>query len=223
MCLQRIHFYLALTDASTLTSVITRHITVLGGRYKGRFYAWDVCNEILNEGTTTRIGTIEPQIDSFGPRWNIAKHTFVSIAFKAARSADSTAKLYINGQIQIGGSTGMVNALTVLAASGVSEVAITELNIPSANPTDYVNIVKACLAVSACVGITNECVIDSDFGWRTSNPACLWTSAYQPKPAVNAIINALKIADDRSTSGFHFDLPTPLYAQSNTEPYFLLL
>jgi endo-1,4-beta-xylanase len=41
-----------------------------------------------------------------------------------------------------------------LAAVGVTEVAITDVEVPSANASDYINIVKACLAVSTCVGIT---------------------------------------------------------------------
>jgi hypothetical protein len=53
------------------------------------------------------------------------------------------------------GSTGGITAaLSALAGSGVSEVAITELEIGQAGSNDYVTVVKACLAISACVSIT---------------------------------------------------------------------
>lgn len=45
-------------------------------------------------------------------------------------------------------------ALSALAGSGVSEIAMTELDIADSSPSEYSTAVKACLAVSACVGIT---------------------------------------------------------------------
>jgi endo-1,4-beta-xylanase len=44
-------------------------------------------------------------------------------------------------------------ALTSLASAGV-EVAITELDIVGAAASDYTAVLKACLNVKACVGIT---------------------------------------------------------------------
>lgn len=54
---------------------------------------------------------------------------------------------------------GVQAALTALAGAGV-EVAITELDIVQASPNDYTTVEKACLAVSACVGITSWGVSD---------------------------------------------------------------
>lgn len=92
--------------------------------------------------------------------------------------------------LQAGGAGGVQAALTLLAGAGV-EVAITELgtftsgsstcnmiqlshflltllwcfvdtDIKGASSSDYTTVVKACLAVSACVGITSWGISDAD-------------------------------------------------------------
>ncbi|KAK0211396.1 glycoside hydrolase family 10 protein [Desarmillaria ectypa] len=64
----------SITDANTLTSIIQTHIAKVAGR------------EVLNEDGTLRSSVF----------YNVLGESFISIAFKAAKAADPTAKLYIN-------------------------------------------------------------------------------------------------------------------------------
>jgi endo-1,4-beta-xylanase len=203
-------------DKNTLTSVLQNHISNVAGRYKGKLYAWDVVNEIVDDSGQANLRT--------SVFYNVLGQDFIRIAFQAARTADSTAKLYINDygldsnnakankivsivksfnsqypglidgigtQMHLGaGQTGGVqSALNLLASAGV-EVAITELDIVNASANDYVAVTKACLAVSACKGITTWGVSDAQ-SWISSSNPLLWDRNYQPKAALSAVLNTL--------------------------------
>lgn len=58
------------------------------------------------------------------------------------------------GHLTPGQGPAHVEALKVLAATGVKEVATTELDIQQAPADDYVAVVQGCLEIESCVGVT---------------------------------------------------------------------
>jgi endo-1,4-beta-xylanase len=58
------------------------------------------------------------------------------------------------GHLQSGGGNGLAGAIKTLAASGVDEVAVTELDIQNSNNNDYVAVTRGCLEEPKCVAIT---------------------------------------------------------------------
>jgi endo-1,4-beta-xylanase len=92
--------------------------------------------------------------------------------------------------LQQGGAGGCEDALTLLASTGVDEVAMTELDIGGGSADDYTTAVSACLNVEKCVGITVWGVNDSQ-SWRSGESATLFDSSNQPKEAYTAILSLL--------------------------------
>jgi endo-1,4-beta-xylanase len=99
-------------SATAMTSALQNHIANVVGHYKGRLYAWDVVNEVLNEDGTMR--------NSF---WYQKLGTsYIATAFRAARAADPNAKLYINDYNTDGlgsKSDGMYSLVQSLLSQGV--------------------------------------------------------------------------------------------------------
>ncbi|KAG9119880.1 hypothetical protein FRC07_004881 [Ceratobasidium sp. 392] len=93
----------SISNPATLTSVIQSHITAVISRYKRKIYAWDVVNEVLNKDGTLQIFVLS----------NVLGKNFVTIAFKAARPADPSAKLYIN-EYNVNAVNAKLNALVTL-------------------------------------------------------------------------------------------------------------
>ena len=101
----------AISDKTTLTSVIQNHISNLAGRYKGKVRSWDVVNEMFNEDGTVRSSVFSKVLGT----------SFVNIAFAAARSADPNAILYINDynlDSVNSKATGLVNLVNSMNSAG---------------------------------------------------------------------------------------------------------
>ncbi len=73
-------------SATELRSAMVNHITTVMGHYRGKVFAWDVVNEAFAENGTRRQSFWQQKLGD----------GFIADAFRAARAADPTAKLYYN-------------------------------------------------------------------------------------------------------------------------------
>ncbi|MGI5525783.1 endo-1,4-beta-xylanase [Micromonospora sp. CA-259024] len=73
-------------SSEDLRALLREHVTTVAARYRGKVWAWDVVNEVLNDDGTLR-DTI--WLRKLGP-------SYISEAFRWAHEADPDARLFIN-------------------------------------------------------------------------------------------------------------------------------
>ncbi|MFE2757803.1 endo-1,4-beta-xylanase [Actinosynnema sp. NPDC059335] len=207
-------------SGSALRSAMLNHVTKVASYYAGKIYAWDVVNEAFADGSTgarrdsnlQRTGddwieaafraarAADPNAklcynDYNTDDWTHAKTQAVYRMvqdFKQRGVPIDCVGLQSHFNPQSPVPSNYQTTLQNFANLGV-DVQITELDIEgsgSAQAANYERVVKACLAVTRCTGITVWGIRDSD-SWRASGTPLLFDSSGNKKAAYTSTLNAL--------------------------------
>jgi endo-1,4-beta-xylanase len=206
--------------AADLRSAMNNHITKVMQHYKGKIHSWDVVNEAFQDGSSgaRRSSPFQDKLgDGFieeafrtaraaDPAAKLCYNDYNTDGVNAKSNAvynmvrDFKARgvpidcvgfqSHFNSASPVPGDY-QAN-LKRFADLGV-DVQITELDIEgsgTAQANSYSNVVKACLAVARCTGITVWGVTDK-YSWHASGTPLLFDGNYNKKPAYNAVLTAL--------------------------------
>ncbi|GAA4587446.1 endo-1,4-beta-xylanase [Actinoplanes octamycinicus] len=205
-------------SGSALRNAMVNHITNVATHYKGQLYAWDVVNEAFSDnGDGSRRNSNLQQTGNdwievafrtaraADPGVKLCYNDYNTDGVNAKSTAIYTmVKDFLARGVPIDcvGFQSHINSASPLPSDyqanlqrfadlGV-EVQITELDIAgsgTAQANSYASVVKACLAITKCTGITVWGIRDSD-SWRSGDTPLLFDNSGNPKAAYTAVINA---------------------------------
>ncbi|MFG1656899.1 endo-1,4-beta-xylanase [Micromonospora chersina] len=231
-------------SGTALRQAMVNHITQVATHYKGKIYAWDVVNEAFaDSGGGRRDSNLQRTGDDWievafrtaraadpgaklcyndynTDNWTWAKTQAVYNMVKDFKARGVPIDCVGLQSHFNSGSPYPGNYRTTLenfAALGV-DVQITELDIEGSGTTQattYGNVVKDCLAVSRCTGITVWGIRDSD-SWRASGTPLLFDGNGNKKPAYTAVLDALNAGG--TTPPPPTTTPPPTSAPPTTPP-----
>jgi endo-1,4-beta-xylanase len=204
-------------SGSALRQAMLNHVTQVAGHYRGQLYSWDVVNEAFADGGGG--GRRDSNLQRTGDDWIEAAFRAARAADPNTKLCYNDYNTDDWGQAKTQAVYRMVRdfksrgvpidcvglqshfnsgspypssyrtTLSSFAALGV-DVQITELDVAGASPTTYGNVVKDCLAVARCNGITVWGIRDSD-SWRASDTPLLFNGSGGKKPAYDSVLSAL--------------------------------
>jgi endo-1,4-beta-xylanase len=203
-----------------LRSAMNNHITQVMQHYKGKIHSWDVVNEAFQDGSSgaRRSSPFQDKLgngfieEAFrtaraaDPAAKLCYNDYNTDGVNAKSNAVYNLVKDFKARgvpIDCVGFQSHFNSASPVPADyqanlkrfadlGV-DVQITELDIEgsgTAQANSYSNVVKACLAVSRCTGITVWGVTDK-YSWRASGTPLLFDSNYNKKPAYTSVLTAL--------------------------------
>ncbi|MEV0724835.1 endo-1,4-beta-xylanase [Micromonospora purpureochromogenes] len=206
-------------SGTALRSAMVNHVTQVATYYRGKIHSWDVVNEAFADGGTgarrdsnlQRTGNDWIEVAFRAAR---AADPTAKLCYNDYNTDGQNAKsnaVYAMVQdfkargvpIDCVGFQSHFNSASPVPADyqanlqrfanlGV-DVQITELDIEGSGSTqadNYARVVRACLAVSRCTGITVWGIRDTD-SWRASGTPLLFDGSGNKKPAYTATLDAL--------------------------------
>jgi endo-1,4-beta-xylanase len=216
-------------SGTALRNAMLNHVTQVATYYRGKIHSWDVVNEAFQDGSSgarrdsnlQRTGNdwIEAAFraaraadpgaklcynDYNTDDWTHAKTQAVYRLvqdFKQRGVPIDCVGLQSHFNSQSPVPSNYQTTLQNFANLGV-DVQITELDIEgsgTAQAQNYERVVKACLAVARCAGITVWGIRDTD-SWRASGTPLLFDGSGNKKAAYTSTLNALNSGGTSTTS-----------------------